>query len=115
MPIGISSGSLPDLRSIILLLVWFITSEYIEELEKQCIDLCASLKNNQQAPPPSLCSEYERPDKSIAVQRHKSRLIMILCYDNSYEELYPLYVDVGNILYFVTLSLIFNASPSTTL
>ena len=48
-------------------------AEYIEELKSECIKLCKSGVQSQSrniTPPPSLCSEYEKPEKSIAVQRH---------------------------------------------
>ena len=51
-----------------------VTTGYVEELMEECIDRCKTgQRSTLSSTPASLRSTYERPDKSVAIQRHKSR------------------------------------------
>ena len=62
--------------------------------------LCKSAqqsKSRNTTPPPSLFNEYEKPEKSVAIHRHKSRFdlyIHVISVLIIHEELYPVYVVV---------------------
>ena len=52
----------------------FLLSEYIQELLSQTCELCESdTEQSSTTVPGSLCSDYERPNKTEAIKRHKSR------------------------------------------
>ena len=55
-----------------------VTTRYVEELMEECIERCKTgQRSTLSSIPASLCSTYERPDKSIAIQKHKSRFNFI--------------------------------------
>ena len=62
---------------ILRLLLLNACTGYIQDLLQKTFELCINLEaSDQQNPssaPPSLSSEYERPEKSDAVTRHQSR------------------------------------------
>ena len=52
----------------------FLLSEYIQELLSRTCELCESdTEQSSTTVPGSLCSDYECPNKTEAIKRHKSR------------------------------------------
>ena len=50
---------------------------YVDELVQKTVDLCkAGYRPPSSEIPESLCSAYERPDKSVAISGHKSRFTL---------------------------------------